>query len=340
MYTVQSAKACTAYLKQASCNHQSKIIPGLWTHKTRPTMFTLIVDDFAINNMSENDADHIINALKKYYTITVDKDAAKYIGLTIKWNYENGKVHIFMPGYLAKTMIRFKHETPTKIQNSPHCHIEIKYGLKQQYVNDEEELSPPLNQEEKKYVQAVAGTLLYYARAVDSTILPALSSLATKQAKPTQKTIEKIKQLLDYCTTQEEAIITYLARKMILCIHSNMGFCNKKKPRSRAGGHFPLSNHNRFPPNNSAILTNGTIIKDVMSLMAEVELGALFLNAKEAIYLRQILTKIGHLQPQTPVQTNRTTAEGVINNKIQPKWMKAMDMRFNWLRNCEAQGQF
>jgi hypothetical protein len=28
--------------------HQSKIIPGPWTHETRPTTFTLVVDDFAI----------------------------------------------------------------------------------------------------------------------------------------------------------------------------------------------------------------------------------------------------------------------------------------------------
>ena len=28
--------------------HQSKIFPGLWTHKTRNTCFTLVVDDFAI----------------------------------------------------------------------------------------------------------------------------------------------------------------------------------------------------------------------------------------------------------------------------------------------------
>ncbi len=35
--------------------------------------------DFAIKIMSENGADHIINVLKKYYTIMVDKDAAKYI---------------------------------------------------------------------------------------------------------------------------------------------------------------------------------------------------------------------------------------------------------------------
>ncbi len=49
-------------------------------------------------------------------------------------------------------------------------------------------------------------------------------------------------------------------------------------------------------------MTNATIIKVVMSLAAEAKLGALFLNAKEAVYLRQILTKMGHLQPRNPNQ--------------------------------------
>ena len=87
-------------------------------------------------------------------------------------------------------------------------------------------------------------------------------------------------------------------------------------------------------------MTNATIIKAVMSLAAEAELGAIFLNAKEGVYLRQILTKMGHPKPRTPIQTNNRTGEGVINNKIQPKQTKAMDMRFHWLRDRKAQGQF
>ncbi len=77
-----------------------------------------------------------------------------------------------------------------------------------------------------------------------------------------------------------------------------------------------------------------------MSSAAEVELGALFLNATEAVYLHQILTEMGHQQPQTPIQTNNTMAKGVINNKIQSKRTKAMDMHVHWLRNQEAQCQF
>jgi hypothetical protein len=49
---------------------------------------------------------------------------------------------------------------------------------------------------------------------------------------------------------------------------------------------------------------------------------------------------MGHPQPPTPIQMDNTTMEGVINNKIQPKWTKAMDMRFHWLRNCEQWQQF
>ena len=77
-----------------------------------------------------------------------------------------------------------------------------------------------------------------------------------------------------------------------------------------------------------------------MSSAAKAELGALFINAKKAVYIRQILTEMKHLQPPTPIQTGNSTAEGVINCKIQPKWTKAMDIWFHWLCCRSAQQQF
>jgi hypothetical protein len=35
---------------------------------------------------------------------------------------------------------------------------------------------------------------------------------------------------------------------------------------------------------------------------------------------------MGHPQSQTPIQTGNSTAEGIMNNKVQPKQTKAMDM--------------
>jgi hypothetical protein len=78
-------------------------------------------------------------------------------------------------------------------------------------------------------------------------------------------------------------VLAYKASKIILAVHSDAGYCNKKKLRSQEGGHFFLSKDNKFPPNNGAILTIATIIKAVMSLAVEAELGALYLNAKEAV---------------------------------------------------------
>jgi hypothetical protein len=114
-------------------------------------------------------------------------------------------------------------------------------------------LPPPLNQDDAKYIQAVARTLLYYGRAVDSTILQALSAIATKQAKTTAKTLATVKQLLDYCALQEEAIMTFKASNMVLQVHSNASYANKKKSHSQAGGHFFLSNKDTSPPNNGTI---------------------------------------------------------------------------------------
>jgi len=77
-----------------------------------------------------------------------------------------------------------------------------------------------------------------------------------------------------------------------------------------------------------------------MSSAAEAELGALYIKAKEAVPLRHLLTEMGHNQPPTPIQTDNSTAFGVVTNNIQPRRTKAMDMRFHWLRDHTTQGQF
>ena len=152
--------------------------------------------------------------------------------------------------------------------------------------------------------------------------------------------MKRTKQLLDFVASQEDAVLTYHASDMILAVHSDAGYLNEPHVRSRAGGHFFLSNDEKYPPNNGAILNISQVIKAVMSSAAEAELGALYINAKEAVYIRTILEELGHPQPPTPIQTDNSTAEGIINSKVQPKRTKAMDMRFHWLRDRETQKQF
>ena len=44
---------------------------GLWKHTTtRPTVFTLCVDDFGIKYCNKDDADHLINTIKKIQSLS------------------------------------------------------------------------------------------------------------------------------------------------------------------------------------------------------------------------------------------------------------------------------
>ena len=45
---------------------QSTAVPGLWTHKTRPISFTLVVDDFGIKYVGKEHAVHLLNILKEH----------------------------------------------------------------------------------------------------------------------------------------------------------------------------------------------------------------------------------------------------------------------------------
>ena len=318
---------------------QSKFTPGLWMHETRSTKFALVVDDFGIKYESKEDAQHLIDSLTPFYDITVDWEGTRFIGLTLDWDYESKEMHVSMPGYVQKALTRFKHNPPSKPQHQPHPHLPIVYGAKTQ-TSQPEDTSPRLNKEKTKFVQEVTGVFLFYARAVDSTMLVALSAIAAEQGAPTENTLQKVHQFLDYAATHPEAAVTYKASDMVLAIHSDALYLSEPKARSRAGGHFFMANDDEDPRNNGAVLNISKVIKAVMSSAAEAELGALFYNAKIAVPMRKTLEELGHPQPQTPVQTDNSTAYGVINNKIQPKATKAMDMRFYWLKDRESVNQF
>ena len=122
---------------------------------------------------------------------------------------------------------------------------------------------------------------------------------------------------------------------MVLAVHSDASYLSEPKARSRAGGHFFMSLNHNDPPNKSAILNIAHIIKNVMSSATEAELAALYIMAREAVYIRSVLEELGHKHPPTPIQTNNAMAEAVVNGKVQPKRTKAMDMRFHWLRDRE-----
>jgi hypothetical protein len=182
-----------------------------------------------------------------------------------------------------------------------------------QYANPPNE-APALEKAGKKFIQEVTGVFLFLARAVDGTMLTPISALASEQASPTELTMEKCLQFLNYATTQDDVILTCKASDMILAIHSDTSYLSESKARSRAGDH--MGGDDKIPINNGAILNISQIIKSVMSSAAEAELGALFVNTKPAVSMRTMLEELGHPQTRTPMQTGNSTAHALLTKKI------------------------
>jgi hypothetical protein len=59
------------------------------------------------------------------------------------------------------------------------------YGSKTQYTTRDE--TPPLTAKQCLTIKKVTGSALYYARAVDPTVLFSLNAIATEQTKATEK---------------------------------------------------------------------------------------------------------------------------------------------------------
>jgi hypothetical protein len=225
--------------------------------------------------------------------------------------------------------MRFQHKPTSTPQHQPYPHVKPTYGATRQYA-EASDTSELLSKENKTYVQEVLGTFLYYARCVASSILPALETLATQQATPTKNTLKKMKQFLDYASTNPNAVVTYHTSNMVLAGHSNASYLSKSNPKSRARGHFFMSSNVELPPNNSVVSTILQIIKAVISLAAEAEVGALFINCRKAVSARHVLEFLGHPQLPAPMQTDNTTALGVVNQNVVKK-LKSMDMKYHWL---------
>jgi hypothetical protein len=292
--------------------------PGLWLHHTRPISFTLVVDDFAVKYVGKQHAEHLRNALLRNYELTTDWTATVYSGMTLKWYYKNRTCDISMPVYVSNFLSKFQHDAPKHTQHTPSRYVTPVYGAKTQYATKDE--TPLLTDQQCLTIQKVTGSVLYYARAMDPTVLMPLNDIGTEQTKATEKTQAAMNQLLDYLATHLDAIIRYHASDMILQIHSDASYLSVSNAQSRLRGLFFLGNKSPEQDKlNGSILNVAAIIKNVVASAAESEVGACFHNAQSGAPLRVTLTELGHAQPPTPLRTEKSTAFGILNETIKQK---------------------
>jgi hypothetical protein len=217
--------------------YQTKFTPGLWRHFTRPVQFALVVDDFGVQYVGKEHAQHLIDALEMDYIVSKDSTVGLYCGITLKWDYENKYVDLSMPGYIMDALHKYKHPMPKRPKYAPHNWTVPAYGQHIQYA-PLPDASPLATYQAITRAQVIVYTLLYNDRAVDPTLISSLSPLASQLSTATSATIDAVSNILDYCSTHPEASIRYYASDMQLKIHSDAYYLSDPKD--------PLCKHSRI----------------------------------------------------------------------------------------------
>jgi hypothetical protein len=146
-----------------------------------------------------------------------------------------------MPGYIKAALHKYQHPAPGGPEHSPHTWNPPIYGAKTQFVS-ELTPSPAMSDKDVNKLQQLTGALLYYARAVDPTLIMSINVLASEQSNATEETADKVIKLLNYCNTHPETKIRYLASDMILHTRSDASYLSENEAKHRAGRFFYMGN--------------------------------------------------------------------------------------------------
>jgi hypothetical protein len=136
-----------------------------------------------------------------------------------------GHIDCHMSRYINKALTKYQHPKPVSPQHAPYKAAPIQYGARVQRV--EVDTTQPLSPKEIKRVEDIVGTLLYYARAVDPTLLTTLSAIAACQSNGTRAVADASHQLLNYVATHPNAGIWYKACNMVLSVHMEASYLSK-----------------------------------------------------------------------------------------------------------------
>jgi hypothetical protein len=298
-----------------------------------------VVDDFGVKYTDPADAQYLADILLPHYKLHIDWSGDKYLGITLRWDYTGAirQVALSLPGYILKVLSAFGYEPPDRPAHSPGGFVRPVYGKQTQLTAVDN--APALSEERKRVIMSKIGALQWYVRVTDPTAKCRLSQLSSLQAHATTATEAAVDVMLHYLHTHPDANLVYRASDMKLQVESDASYNSEPKATSRTGGVFFLGARSDAWV-NSPVDEISTRCDAVCSSAAEAEYAALYVNARNAVELRQTLTDMGHPQGRTHISCDNSCAVGLANDTAKHRRSKAIDMRFHWIRDRIRQGQF
>jgi hypothetical protein len=219
------------------------------------------MDDFGVKYIGKEHNTHLIKTLKKHYKVEEDWEGKQYLRILMDWDYNSREVHLSMLDYVECTLAQFRHPNPETPQHQPHQHAIPAYGATVQYVTPEDTLKR-LSPAEKKINQEVIGVFLYYIGAADPTMLTALSTILSTQAKPMEDTMVHCKRsYTSRCHYNQKK------RDVVIVEHSDASYLSEPKARSHAGRYFFMSSDVDDPTNKEGILNPKQLSRPLCPLL-------------------------------------------------------------------------
>ena len=191
--------------------------PSVFRNKSGSIRFALVVDDFAVVWTDQASMDHFVRTLTLLYQVKVNWLGNKYLGMDIRINRQDRHFTLTMNGYIRKLMQRVR-PNGIKGASTPAQYTPPNYanpGAQKTTID----ASPLASESDKKLLQSVVGTLLYYCRAVDPSICTAVHQLGSIQSKPTENDMAKMERLLRYVSSH--------SNNGIQCQRSSLGYLTR-----------------------------------------------------------------------------------------------------------------
>jgi hypothetical protein len=162
---------------------------------THSTAFTLVVYAFLIRYSHPSELDHLVSCLSTLYELKVHRDLPRYtyLGYTLDYSHTSPSpcMTLFMPNYIPSML---SHLCPSGCGSASSPAV---YTPPVSYTD----LSLHLSPSSITTPSTPVGSLLFYARALDLSLLTAVCQLSSHQFTPTQHDLSSAHRLLNYASS-------------------------------------------------------------------------------------------------------------------------------------------
>jgi hypothetical protein len=205
---------------------------------------------------------------------------------------------------------------------SPGIYTALQYGAKAQYATIDD--IEPLSKTDTKTLQEIVGSMLYYARAVDPTMLTTTSTIFSQQAVPTQVVRAQAVQLLQYAAAYSINVIVYKKSKMHVILQVDASYLSRSKKvvQLQADRVAYFGDADNPTAENSMIHAISSIIDVVVSSAEEAKYGAAFVFAQQGVWLRKHYCCLG-----TPTTTNTNIVRQLICHRSCHRYHQAENVQ-------------